>query len=180
EQATLGRWSVLAGGRVDLRRLAADSNATLALSTQRRDYTAGSGDVGLVYRPVETLAVTANVGRAWRAPTLFELFANGPHLGEARYEIGRPDLVPEAGTNVDVSARWQARRLRAEVSAYRNAVAHYVYIMPTGQFRDSLRVYRYEQADALLTGAEASVGVDISTPLSLQGRFDAVRGTNRV
>src|SRR5438094_11923 len=92
EQATRGRWSVLAGGRVDLRRLTADSNATLTLAPQRRDYTAWSGDAGLVYRPVETLAITANVGRAWRAPTLFELFSNGPHLGEARYEIGDPGL----------------------------------------------------------------------------------------
>jgi len=179
EQATLGRWSVLAGGRVDLRRLTADSNTALALSPQRRNYTAWSGDVGLVYRPVATLAVSGNVGRAWRAPTLFELFSNGPHLGEARYEIGRADLVPEGATNVDVSARWQANRVEAEVAAYRNAIAHYVFITPTNQFKDTLRIYRYDQADALLTGAEVSVGVAVATPLSLRGRFDAVRGTNR-
>src|SRR5213078_4114649 len=112
EQATRGRWSVLAGGRVDLRRLTVDSNATLTLAPQQRDYTAWSGDAGLVYRPVETLAITANVGRAWRAPTLFELFSNGPHLGEARYEIGDPGLKPEAGTNVDVAVRWQGARVR--------------------------------------------------------------------
>jgi iron complex outermembrane recepter protein len=179
EQATLGRWSVLAGGRVDLRRLTADSNTALALSPQRRHYTAWSGDVGLVYRPVAALAVSGNVGRAWRAPTLFELFSNGPHLGEARYEIGRADLVPEGATNVDVSARWQANRVAAEVAAYRNAIAHYVFITPTNQFKDTLRIYRYDQADALLTGAEVSVGVAVATPLSLHGRFDAVRGTNR-
>src|SRR6266581_3160569 len=113
EQATLGRWSVLAGGRVDRRRLTVDSNATLTLAPQQRDYTAWSGDAGLVYRPVETLAITANVGRAWRAPTLFELFSNGPHLGEARYEIGDPGLKPEAGTNLDVGVRWQSGRVRA-------------------------------------------------------------------
>src|SRR5439155_2958567 len=121
EQGTLGRWSVLAGGRVDLRRLTADSNATLTLAPQQRDYTAGSGDAGLVYRPVETLALTANVGRAWRAPTLFELFSNGPHLGEARYEIGDPGLKPEAGTNVDVAVRWQGARVRGEPAVFRNA-----------------------------------------------------------
>jgi len=179
EQATLGRWSVLAGGRVDLRRLTADSNTALALSPQRRNYTAWSGDVGLVYRPGAALAVSGNVGRAWRAPTLFELFSNGPHLGEARYEIGRADLVPEGAANVDVSVRWQANRVEAEVAAYRNAIAHYVFITPTNQFKDTLRIYRYDQADALLTGAEVSVGVAVATPLSLRGRFDAVRGTNR-
>jgi len=75
--------------------------------------------------------------------------------------------------------RWQANRVEAEVAAYRNAIAHYVFITPTNQFKDTLRIYRYDQADALLTGAEVSVGVAVATPLSLRGRFDAVRGTNR-
>src|SRR5213079_2938071 len=88
EQATHGRWSALAGGRVDVRRLTTDGNATLAVAPQQRHYTDWSGDAGLVYRPIETVSLAANVGRAWRAPTLFELFSNGPHLGEARYEIG--------------------------------------------------------------------------------------------
>ena len=53
----------------------------------------------MVWRPAEALSVSGNVGRAWRAPTLFELFSNGPHLGEARYEQGDPGLRPEAGTD---------------------------------------------------------------------------------
>src|SRR3989449_31666 len=68
--------------------------------------------------PVASLALTGNLGRAWRAPTLFELFANGPHLGEERYEIGQPGLRAEAGTNVDVGLRWQARGVRGELTAY--------------------------------------------------------------
>ncbi len=156
-----------------------DSTPALGLSPEARDYTAWSGDVGLVYRPLETLAVTANLGRAWRAPTLFELFANGPHLGEARYEVGRADLVPEAGTNVDLSLRWQGRRVRAELAGYRTAIADYIYIAPTGQFRDSLREYRYEQADALLTGGEVSLAADLTGAVSVHTRFDAVRGTNQ-
>src|SRR5207247_839393 len=92
EEAAFGRMSVLAGGRVDLRHLTADPNATLGLSQETRDYTTVSGNAGVVYRPAATMALTANVGHAWRAPTLFELFSNGPHLGEARYEIGDANL----------------------------------------------------------------------------------------
>src|SRR5947199_315436 len=103
EEVGLGRVSVLAGGRVDVRRLAADANAALGRSDETRDYTALSGTLGVVYRPAAAVALTANLGRAWRAPTLFELFANGAHLGEARYEIGDAGLKPEAGTNLDVS-----------------------------------------------------------------------------
>src|SRR5207245_542229 len=66
EQATLERWSLLAGGRVDARHLAADSNAMLGLSPQTRDYVAWSANVGFVYRPMPSLALAANLGRAWR------------------------------------------------------------------------------------------------------------------
>src|SRR5947208_139660 len=96
EQAVLGRLSLLAGARVDVRRPTADSNAKLGLSSQTPDYTAFSGNVGIVHR-MGAAALTANLGRAWRAPTLFELYSNGAHLGEARYEIGDPGLKPEAG-----------------------------------------------------------------------------------
>ena len=181
-----GRWTLLAGGRIDLRRLTADSNAALALGPERRDYTALSGTVGVVYRPppVASLALTGNLGRAWRAPTLFELFANGPHLGEKRFEIGQPGLRAEAGTNVDVGLRWQARGVRVELTAFRNSIGRFIYITPTDSFvptppADSLRVYRYEQADALLTGGEASLEVELSPALTVHTRADAVRGTNR-
>ena len=184
EQAELGRVSVLAGGRVDLRRLTADSNATLRLSAQRRDYTAVSGNLGLVYR-FGAAALTANLGRAWRAPTLFELFSNGPHLGEARYEIGDPALKPEAGTNLDVGVRWRSARVRVELAGYRNAIDRFMYITPTDSFvtvstspPDSLRVYRYQQADARLLGGEAAVEVEVAPPLTLRARAEAVRGTN--
>ncbi len=140
--------------------------------------------MGAVYRPWSALALTANVGRAWRAPTLFELFANGPHLGEARYEIGDPALRPEAGTNVDIGLRWQVSDARVELAAFRNTVGRFIYIAPRDSFvhvtlTDSLRVYRYEQADALLTGGEASLELELSKALTVHTGADAVRGTNR-
>lgn len=177
EQVSLSpRWRLLAGARVDLRRLTADSNTDLALANQRRDYTAWSGDIGLVFRPAERLAFSVNAGRAWRAPTLFELFTNGPHPGEARFEVGDGTLQPEAGFNLDASIRWQSGRARAEVSAFRNRIAHYIYIAPTGTTQDSLPVYRYQQADAVLDGGEASLEVAATSALVLSARVDFVRG----
>ncbi len=91
ETATLGRWTVLFGARGDARHLSADSNAALQVSAQTRNASALTANLGVVYRAAPGLAVAANAGRAFRAPTLFELFTNGPHLGEDRYEIGLPN-----------------------------------------------------------------------------------------
>jgi iron complex outermembrane receptor protein len=179
EQATAGPWSVLGGLRFDARRLDWDRNTTLGITQDgHRTWTAFSGDVGFLFRPLADLAVAANLGRAWRAPNLFELFANGPRIGDARYEIGQPDLRTELATDMDVSVRWEGRKVRGELAVYRNQITHYVFVTPTSEFRDSLRVYRYSQADARLLGGEASVEADIVDPLSLTARVDAVRGTN--
>ena len=179
EQASAGRWSVLGGIRFDARRLDWDRNTSLGIAQDgHRTWTAFSGDVGVVFRPWADVALAANAGRAWRAPNLFELYANGPRIGEARYEIGRPDLQTELGTNVDVSVRWEGRRIRGEIAAYRNQIAHYVFVAPTSEVRDSLRVYRYGQADARLLGAEALLEADVAAPLTVMAKADAVRGTN--
>ena len=178
EQVDLGRVSFVAGGRGDVRSLSADANTELGLSDQSRHSGALAGDVGVILRPVGDLALTANVGRAWRAPTLFELFANGPRLGEARYEIGDAALDPETSLNVDGSIRWSGRRAHAEVSGFHNRIQDFVYIAPTGTKQGTLDVYRYEHALATLNGAEISADVDPTNLLSLRARWDMVRGTN--
>jgi iron complex outermembrane receptor protein len=186
EQAELGRVTLLVGGRVDVRRLTADANALLQRGAEQRDYTAWSGNAGIVYHAGAAMALTANLGRAWRAPTLFELFSNGAHLGEARYEIGDGGLKPEAGTNLDMGVRWQGERVRLELAAYRNAIGRFIFITPTDSFvtvstspPDSLRVYRYQQADARLVGGEAALEVEVAAPLTVRARADAVRGTSQ-
>ena len=179
EQLSLGpRWSLLAGARVDVRRLSADADTALGLGARTRDATAWSGDAGVVWRPAAEVAVSLNLGRAWRAPTLFELFANGPHLGEARYERGDAALVPEAGRSVDLGVRWGGPRAHAELAAYHNRISRYSYIAPTAVFIDSLRVYQYAQADAELLGAEASLEAEVRPGVVARARIDGVRGTN--
>jgi outer membrane receptor protein involved in Fe transport len=182
ETATLGRWTLLAGGRGDLRHLSADSNTALRLSAQTRDASALTANLGVVYRAAPGLAVAANAGRAFRAPTLFELFTNGPHLGEDRYEIGLPTARPEVSFNADLSVRWQSSRVRGELGVYRNQIDSYLYIAPTGSTDpgSGLAIYRYQQARAVLVGAEAGAEIAAAPVLTLRARVDAVRGTNEV
>ena len=178
EEIPLGRWSVLAGARADVRHLAADSNTALALGAATRDYTAWSGDLGAVYGLGGGFALAANVGRAWRAPDLFELFANGPHLEEARYDRGDPTLRPERSWNADGSLRWQGRRARGELATYRNRLDGFIFVAPTSQFVDSLRVYQAVQARATLWGGEVAVEVEPVAALALRAQADYVHGTN--
>ena len=175
-----GRWTLLAGLRADARRLSAERNDSLGVVGQDRNAQAWSGNAGVVFTPVlgGGLSLSLNVGRAWRAPTLFELFANGPHIGEARYELGDATLQPEASRGVDLGVRWSGRHARLQLAAYHNHISHYIYITPTAVFIDSLRVYQYGPAEAVLLGGEAVLEAEIGRGLVARSRVEAVRGTN--
>jgi outer membrane receptor protein involved in Fe transport len=178
ERVNVGRLGLLGGLRVDRRHTAADANALLNLADQTRDATEVSGNAGAVYRILESISVTGNVGRGWRAPNLFELFANGPHVGEARYELGNADLDPERSLSLDAGVRVRSGRMHAEVSGFRSKVDRFIYITPTDSLIGGLRVYRYRQDEALLVGGEASAEVEVARPLTLRGTVDYVRGDN--
>jgi iron complex outermembrane receptor protein len=178
EQIDLGKVSLTGAARGDANALHADANAELGVTDQSRNTSAFSGDLGVIVRPARDLALTANVGRAFRSPTLFELFANGPRLGEARYEIGDPNLDPETSLNLDGSIRWGNHRVRAEVAGFHNRIENFIYIAPTGDQQGTLDVYRYEHALATLYGGEVSTDVDPMSMLTLRARYDMVRGTN--
>ena len=178
EQLDAGRWSVLAGARLDLRGLDADATPALSLAATSHDYTAATGDVGVVFRATPALALTANAGRAWRAPNLFELFANGPELGEARFTIGDSALGPETSFNLDVGARWEGGPVRAELAGFRNRIDDYIFGVPTTEFQDSLRVFRYGSTDATLVGGEFRATADVLPRLAAGGQIEYVRGTD--
>jgi len=171
------RWSLLAGARIDARHLSVDRNDSLGTVAQDRSSSAWSGNAGLVFAPSPGWALTLNVGRAWRAPTLFELFANGPHIGEARYELGDSTLVPESNRGVDFGIRWSGRRTRVEATAYHNRLSDFIYVTPTALVIDSLPVYQYTQAEAELLGGEALAETAVGDWI-VRGRAEVVRGTN--
>ena len=73
----------------------------------------------------------------------------------------------------------QARRVRAEIAGFRNLVDGFISIRPTGEFEDTLRVYEYGQANALLTGGEAWGEVEATDAVTIGARYDFVRGEMR-
>ncbi len=179
-QNDFGPLRLLAGARVDHRTQTARDVPALGLpADDERSWTAPSWNAGAVLDVGGGLGLTAGVGRSWRAPTLFELYANGPRIGEARYDRGDSTLTDERGMEIDGGVRWTGRVARLEVNVYRNAIDHFIVTEPTGIFLGGLRVFQTVQTDALLRGVEAQGEVRVLPPLTLRGVFDYVRGTER-
>ncbi|HEX8848809.1 MAG TPA: TonB-dependent receptor [Gemmatimonadaceae bacterium] len=181
EEATLARLTLSGGARLDRRSLDAGERTLTPGGpgpSRNRRWSATSADAGATLAVAGPLAIAGNYGTAWRAPTLFELFADGPHLAESRYEIGDPTLRAERSHESDASLRWRGHVIRAELGVFRNDVNDFIYVAPTTATVNGLRVYEHRATDARLQGGEAAVDVAIGSGL-LRARHEIVRGTDR-
>ncbi len=122
-------------------------------------YSAVTGSFGAVFRVHEHAAVAGSVGRGWRPPSAFELFASGLHGGVAAYQLGNPDLGSESNLNAEAAIRLQGRVVQASVTAYRNAFRRYIYLADSGERLNNLPVFVHRPANATIAGVEAAASV---------------------
>jgi iron complex outermembrane receptor protein len=171
------------GARFDLRKLESLANQDLELADQSRSYRAFSGALGAAWHPRSDFSFSMNLGRAWRAPVLIELFGNGIHHGSVRFEQGRSDLNVERGLSLDGLVRWITPHIHVEASLFANRISDFIYLENSGTLDpgSGFPVYVYNQADALLKGGEFSLEwhphpIDW---LHLAVSGDRIRGENR-
>lgn len=145
----------------------------------KQDFSEVTGSLGGIYALTDHLSLAANVGRGFRAPSLFELYVAGQHGGVAAYQRGNPDLDAETSLDTSVSLRWASNRLKAKATVYRNAIDNYIYLQDSGTTQNGLPVFAHAQADALLQGAELSIDAQVTDWLALNATGELVRGRRR-
>ena len=117
----------------------------------------------------DDLKVGINASRTGRAPSVEELFSDGPHIATQAYEIGDPTLRSEKAWNAEIYARYDSTNVDATLTAYSNWFDGFIYEDATGAEEDDLPVFQYFQSDARFWGFEA----DVSARLGHVGGFDA-------
>jgi iron complex outermembrane receptor protein len=180
EQTDLGRWKLSMGARYDHRHLDVDQDDELGVTAQTRTYNSFVGNLGALYRLSEPVALVLNVGRGYRAPNPFELFANGVHEGTVAFEHGNPDLHNETSINTDFAVRMQSRRASVEIGTFANVIQNFIYSIPTGQTdpESGFEIFDFVQGNARLFGFEGSVDYHPMSLLHLHGGADYTYGQN--
>ena len=177
EEMRRGDLTLTAGLRLDLRSMEAEPNSlTSDPEHLEQEYRVVSGSVGLAHALGEGVSLAAQASTGFRAPNVFELFADGEHGGVAAYQKGDPTLDPEHTVGVDLSLRWALTRFQGEITGYRNHISDYIYLANTGTQAGVLPVYQAAQTDAVLTGIDASVEGAPLPWLAVGGRFSWVEG----
>lgn len=186
EEADLGSWIVQWGLRYDTREV---DPAGLS----QRDFSAVGGSLGATYKLNEAWNIAANLSRGFRAPSIFELYADGVHGGVQAYQIGNSDLKEETTLGGDISLRYQKGKNKASLTFYRTYVENYIYLANTGFYRNASGSLRSatlnattplpemtnDQTDALIEGIEFDFEHRLTEATTLNGSFEIIEGKDR-
>ena len=143
------------------------------------DFSNGSGSVGLSWSATRAITLSGSVARAFRAPTVEELYSNAFHAAAGSYDVGNPNLRSETSSGAEAIMRVRTARVSAQVSAYVNAVNDYVTPEIVGDTLvdgDLVPLNRFAQADARLSGIEGSLETRLGDAVVASVMGDVVRG----
>jgi iron complex outermembrane recepter protein len=168
------------GGRYDTYTIDAKVGTDPRFAVARsRTFNSGSGSIGVSLPFADHFSLSGSVARAFRAPTVEELYANGFHAALGTFDIGNPNLKVENSTGLDAVLRAQGARGFLQFSTYRNRIANYILPVATGTRvvdGDTVPLVNISQRTATLTGLEFSGESEIARHVVLGALADATRG----
>ena len=88
-------------------------------------------------QPVAAWQLSGNLAYTERAPSFYELYANGLHIATGAYEVGNPNMAMEKGSNLDVAAQWKDGPNVFKAGAFYSDFSNYIALLATGQMVDT-------------------------------------------
>jgi iron complex outermembrane receptor protein len=176
-----GPLRVEAGARVEFSKLNADADDQLGTPDRSRKFTTWSGSLGGQYEFTPGWRAGLTLSRSSRAPSIDELFSDGPHGASQSFEVGDPTLDPETSLGLEASVRGTAGPVHLTANVYRNRFSNFIFNSPTGEVEDDLPVFAFRQGRATFTGFEAQAQAKLGNALGIEWggelQADAVRAT---
>lgn len=138
-----------------------------------------SGAVGLNYTSGSIWTAGIQVARAFRTPTIEELYSYAPHAAAGSFDIGDPSLKNEVSLGADAFVEFRTSRIDGELSLFSNQISNYIDFYPTGRIHEAsgLPVFEYGSKDARFYGFEVKMDAALSPLFQAGAGFDYVRAT---
>jgi iron complex outermembrane receptor protein len=170
-----------AGARLEFSHLNAEADDFLGTDSAARKFTTVSGSAGGSYEFIPGWRGGLSVSSSSRAPSIDELFANGPHLASQSFERGNADLDPERSLSVEASIRRTTGPVHLTGNLFYSRFSNFIFESATGEVEDDLPVFEYRQGKAVYYGFEVQADAKLGNALGIDwgGELvaDAVRAT---
>lgn len=142
-----------------------------------------SVNAGFDFKINEAISYHLNIGTAFRAPSVNELYGNGLHHGEGKYIYSNENIQAEKAkaiiTGFEIN---NYKRLHGHIDLYYKLMDGYIYMKPvfpaTLSIRGAFPSFKYEQRDAYFTGLDAWLHYTITENLTSTHKINIVRAYN--
>lgn len=180
------------GGRIEHTTVNPDAQGKdrFAAADNSSKFTAGSLSSGAVYTLTPVWSLAATLGYTERAPTFYELYANGAHVATGTYERGNADLSKEKAVSSDLALRFDNGTHKGSAGVFYSHFSNYIGLLGSGRTVDEdgqddasgIPEFNYAGVRARFSGFEAQdhwkLGENRYGSLALELSGDYTRATN--
>lgn len=130
-------------------------------SIQNKDFSTNNASIGDEYILNNVWAVKTNINHLERAPSYFELFANGVHAATGQYIEGNSSIKNEVSNGIDFNIKRKDVANTTSISAYYNYFNSYIGLFNSGNVKN---VNGENWDEALFKSVKASfTGVELES-----------------
>ncbi len=148
---------------------------------QNAGFNPNSYALGSVYQLDDYWSLAGNLSHNERAPSYFELYANGEHAATGQFEIGNPNFDVERSKGVDAQIRWKNAKNAFSVGAYYTRFSNFIGLFDTGNVDpdEGTPIAQFSNVGAVFKGLEAEGRFNLAQHLDLTLRGDYVHASDR-
>jgi iron complex outermembrane recepter protein len=169
EEFEVGRYRLQLGARYDGHRvepvdLSPIDTGDGLVEVETRTFGDVSASIAGLVRLGDGWTLGVSGARAFRSPSVKELFSAGPHLADFSYDVGNPELGTEVGLGMDLFLRLNRSRVNLEATVFRNRIRNFIHSRPTGRIDPRFQrfpLYVADGADAQFEGVDGRVEAEV-------------------
>ena len=121
-----------------------DDNQPKFGDPSRKKFNTNNAAIGGLYKLNEQWSLTGNLSHNERAPTYFELFANGVHTATGVFEQGQSNLKKEKSNGIDGQIRWKSGQDSLTFGAYFNRFSNFNGLLSTN-LQEAVEEHHHEE-----------------------------------
>jgi iron complex outermembrane receptor protein len=163
------------GGRLGHTTVDSKSSPVFGVA-QNNSFNPSSFALGGLYNINQNWSLTSNLSHNERAPSYFELYANGAHLATGQFEVGNSNFDKEKSNGIDAQIRWKDANSSLSLGAYYTRFSNFIGLFDTGNIDagSGLPIAQFSAVPASFKGLEAEGKFNIASNWDLSVRGDYV------
>ncbi len=167
------------GGRFGHTTVDSKSSTTFG-AAQNNSFNPNSFALGGIYNINNQWSLASNLSHNERAPSYFELYANGEHIATSQFEIGNSNFKEEKSNGIDSQLRWNNGKHHFSFGAYYTRFQNFIGLFDTGNVDagSGLPISAFQAVPATFKGLEAEGKFTLSDQFKLSVRGDYVHAKN--